>query len=309
MKASLVKTDQTGVPRVAGPPEPRMLKAFARHETFHPRYGWLKKGFDAVVQQPDVFTRPDATVTLGVGKNMVRAIRYWCRAFKLLEEYPRSNTGRLLDARPASFGIKLMGADGWDPYLERAGSLWLLHWMLVRPPCLAPSWSIVLNATSLDVFTESDLVRELRLYCEGEDEWGDVAEQATMGYSLCMLRAGLSSLNSNYRDPYLLAIWSELDDPSVVEDKWFTGYESDPRRLPLTQSGTTIRCVSAGFELSPPPLAGDAERFAVASADRGLDANNLIRLSQVEVDGHRVDTVDRIQVGADIVRSLVAAGL
>ena len=58
----------------------------------------------------------------------------------------------------------------------------------------------------------------------------------------------------------------------------------------------------AGFELSPPPLASDAERFAVACADLGADADNLIRLSQVEVDGYRVDTVDRIQVGADIVR-------
>lgn len=140
-------------------------------------------------------------------------------------------------------------------------------------------------------------------------ELTDGTEQATMGYSLCMLRAGHITLRGYYRDPYLLAIWRELDDPSVVEDKWFSGYESEPRRLPLTHSGTSIRCVPAGFELSPPPLASDAERFAVACAGRGADANNLIRLSQVEVDGHRVDTVDRIQVGADIVRSLVAAGL
>ncbi len=117
------------------------------------------------------------------------------------------------------------------------------------------------------------------------------------------------SLNGYYRDPYLLAIWRELDDPDVVDDKWFTGYENQPRRLPLTRSGTTIRCVPSGFELSPPPLPDDTERFAVACADLGADADNLIRLSQVEVDGGEVDTVDRIQVGADIVRRLVAAGL
>ena len=129
-----------------------------------------------------------------------------------------------------------------------------------------------------------------------------------MGYSLCMLRAGLSSLNSSYRDPYLLAIWRELDDPSVVEDKWFSGYESEPRRLPLTQSGTAIRCVPAGFELTPPE-ANFAELFAAACVEIGSDVDNLVELSQAVVDGHRVDTVDRIQVGADIVRSLVAAGL
>jgi len=136
----------------------------------------------------------------------------------------------------------------------------------------------------------------------------DDTEQAAMGYSLCMLRAGRSALNSYYRDPYLLAIWRQLDDPSVVEDKWFSGYESEPRRLPLTRSGTAIRCVPAGFELTP-PLVTFAELFAAACLGIGADADNLIKLPQVEVDGHWIDTVDRIQVGTDIVRRLVAAGL
>lgn len=48
---------------------------FARHETFHPRFGWLKKGFDRAAIDSEVFLRPDAPVRLGVGKNMVRAIR------------------------------------------------------------------------------------------------------------------------------------------------------------------------------------------------------------------------------------------
>lgn len=135
------------------------------------------------------------------------------------------------------------------------------------------------------------------------------AERTTMGYSLCKLRAGGMMLNGYYRDPYLLAIWRELENPGVVEDTWFIGYEDQPRWLPLTQSGVGIRCVPSGFELSPPQLPDDAERFAVACADLGADADNLIRLSQVEVDGGKVDTVDRIQVGVGIVRRLVAAGL
>ena len=53
---------------------------FARHETFHPRFGWLKKGYDAAVKNNNIFLEEDAAVTLGVGKNMVRSIRYWCSA-------------------------------------------------------------------------------------------------------------------------------------------------------------------------------------------------------------------------------------
>jgi hypothetical protein len=138
----------------------------------------------------------------------------------------------------------------------------------------------------------------------------DGADEARMGYSLCVLRVGRISLGSLYRDPYLLAIRDELDDPSLVEDKWFSGYESEPRRLPLSLSGAAIRCVPAGFELTPPPDATLAELFSAVCAEMDLSAKNLIGVSQVLADdGRLVDTVDRIQVGADTVRALAAAGL
>src|SRR3954470_16673570 len=89
-----------------------VLPAFARSETFHPRYGWLKKGFDAAREMPDVFLRPDATTKLGVGKNMVRAIRYWCLAYKVLEERPNAERPRLRDAFPSEFGRALLSDDG-----------------------------------------------------------------------------------------------------------------------------------------------------------------------------------------------------
>ena len=50
---------------------------FARHETFHPRYGWFRKAYEATADDPAAFTRKDAPVELGVGKNMVKSIRFW----------------------------------------------------------------------------------------------------------------------------------------------------------------------------------------------------------------------------------------
>ncbi len=41
---------------------------FARHETFHPRFGWLKKGFDAATRDPEIFTREDEARNLGGGQ-------------------------------------------------------------------------------------------------------------------------------------------------------------------------------------------------------------------------------------------------
>lgn len=128
---------------------PQVL-AFARHETFHPRFGWLKKGFDRAVQHPGLFLEEDAPVRLGVGKNMVRSIRYWCNAFKLLES-----------DQETFFGDSLLSSVGWDTYLEDPASLWLLHWQLLQPPCYASAWDFAFNAFHRTEFTVEDLFYDL----------------------------------------------------------------------------------------------------------------------------------------------------
>jgi hypothetical protein len=40
-----------------------------------------------------------------------------------------------------------------------------------------------------------------------------------------------------------------------------------------------------------------------------VDADDVVAVSQVDANGRPVDTVDRIQLGADLVRRLVAASL
>jgi len=107
---------------------------FARHETFAPRYGWLKKAYDAALTRPEIFLEPDAPVDLGIGKNMVRAMRYWAEAFKVLDRRPNTQRPRLDEATTTPFGDLLLADDGWDPYLESRASLWLLHWKLLEPP-------------------------------------------------------------------------------------------------------------------------------------------------------------------------------
>jgi hypothetical protein len=54
--------------------QPSSTSVFARHETFHPRFGWLKKGFDQASQDSGIFLREDAPVLLGWGK-------IWCDRF------------------------------------------------------------------------------------------------------------------------------------------------------------------------------------------------------------------------------------
>ncbi|MEZ0071639.1 DUF4007 family protein [Planotetraspora sp. GP83] len=123
---------------------------FNRHETFAPRFGWLHKAYIQVKEVPEIFYQEDAPVRLGVGKNMVNAMRYWSRAFKLTKEYAHSDpSARALLAAPTWRARWLLDEDGADPYLEDTGSLWLLHWWLLssepEAKCLAPSWYIMFN--------------------------------------------------------------------------------------------------------------------------------------------------------------------
>lgn len=125
--------------------EANCLPIFAGHQTFHPRFGWLKKGFDAVSNDPEVFSRPDAPVVLGVGKNMVEAIRFWGQAFKVITSEGKSSHSRSVRYAPTNFGSSLLGDNGLDPYLEDPTSLWLLHWMLCSPTSTAPAWWLFVN--------------------------------------------------------------------------------------------------------------------------------------------------------------------
>jgi hypothetical protein len=162
--------------------------SFARHETFHPRYGWLKKGFDSACEDPGVFLREDATTVLGVGKNMVRAIRYWCTAYKVLKAERREDNFRLYDAYPTEFGKRLLGERGWDPYLEDPASLWILHWELLRTPCTAPAWWAIFNGSGSLEFKDDALLEELRRFRDEHGGWEDIAESSLLKDIHCLLR-------------------------------------------------------------------------------------------------------------------------
>lgn len=93
---------------------------FQGHDTFLCRNNWLKKGYD-FIQAGGNFNDADAVVQLGVGKNMVSAIRYWLKAFGMTDD---TDTLRLV-------AHELLNAEGFDPYIEDTATLWYLHYLLV----------------------------------------------------------------------------------------------------------------------------------------------------------------------------------
>ena len=106
---------------------------FSGHDTFHCRKFWLKKAYD-FVESGKRFADADASLELGVGKNMVTAIRHWAKCFQILDE----------EQQASDLAKKLFADNGWDPYLEDHGSLWLLHYLLVTGK-QASTFDIIFN--------------------------------------------------------------------------------------------------------------------------------------------------------------------
>ncbi len=130
---------------------------FSGHESFQCRHLWLKKGYD-YIRSGKSFSDNDAVVKLGVGKNMVTSIRYWMRAFDLLEKD---------GLKTNEFADYLFGEDGKDPYLEDDASLWLLHHRLVHKG-YATAYSFIFNELRKEKleFSKDNFVKLMKIKIE-----------------------------------------------------------------------------------------------------------------------------------------------
>src|SRR5262245_27563248 len=161
---------------------------FAAHQTFHPRFGWIKKGYDAAVEEPDVFNQPNAPVTLGVGKNMVEAIKAWATATHVIARVRNPARPRMSVALPTPLGRALLDEKtGLDPYLEDPSTLWVLHWQAVSAVTSLPEWWAAFNDFPALEFTENDLQR----FCMDEvasTSWPQPNESSIHKDVDCLLR-------------------------------------------------------------------------------------------------------------------------
>src|SRR5262245_21807802 len=108
--------------------KPGYKPAFSGHETFPPRYGWLKKGYDAVAgadtpkEAKSIFFDDAAIARFGVGKNMVSSMRHWCEAGGVIASTENGD-----GLTPTRFGKAIFADDALDPFMEEDATIWLFH--------------------------------------------------------------------------------------------------------------------------------------------------------------------------------------
>lgn len=160
-----------------------MEPKFSGHETFPLRYGWLFKSANMLNSKGNLSTSSakdvqEAIVELGVGKNMVSAIRYWSEACSIVITLKNDASQSLTDIGrylflPLNSEVSAKGAGiANDPFLERIGSIWLVHFLLNFNEDLLTSYRYFFNISSMQNFDKAKLVydieREIKVLCVKE---------------------------------------------------------------------------------------------------------------------------------------------
>lgn len=114
---------------------------FSGHETFPCRYTWLPKAVNLIKANCQALSDDEESIVeLGIGKNMVKALRFWIQAMNVAKaergkEYVITN-----------FGEIIFGDQGVDRFLEDRRTLWLLHWnLLTQADSNLFAWDFLFN--------------------------------------------------------------------------------------------------------------------------------------------------------------------
>ncbi len=121
---------------------------FSGHESFACKSHWLKRGYEFALAGHN-FNDDEAVVLLGVGKNMVASIRFWMKAFGLINQ-----AGTL-----TSIAHSILSDErGYDPFFENLGSLWLLHFNIINE-----NYATAYRTTFVDYHSQRNIIDKLKL--------------------------------------------------------------------------------------------------------------------------------------------------
>lgn len=169
-----------------------MPMKFRAHDTFFIRKGWISKGMRCVAEKPDVFIAHDENPmdVLGIGANMVKALRYWLQVLGLTVEPDKGK-------RSQSFTELGKLIYEHDTYIEELGTLYLLQYCLASQKHDATAWYFFFNEFSMSEFSREDFVAALQKYIQMNDSENDHAIRSLNDDCQCIINTYLPRHKSN----------------------------------------------------------------------------------------------------------------
>lgn len=126
-----------------------------KHGSFYLRRGWGTKIIDAVKEDNTIFSPNNeqlAVDNIGLGRVMIKALRYWADALGLTKEEKKQSG--IAKEKTALFDM----IDNHDHYFQRIGSLLLMHRNLARNKEKASAWYWAFNELKNQTFTKEEFV-------------------------------------------------------------------------------------------------------------------------------------------------------
>lgn len=169
-----------------------MPMKFRAHDTFFIRKGWLSKGMRCIANKPDVFVSHDENPmdVLGIGANMVKALRYWLQAVGITTE---PNSGKR--AQVFTDLGKIIYEN--DTFIEELGTLYLLQYKLASQQDDATAWYFFFNELTMSEFSKEDFVAAIQKYIKMRDNDTDVAIRSLNDDFQCIINTYLPRYKSN----------------------------------------------------------------------------------------------------------------
>lgn len=134
-----------------------------KHGSFYIRNGWPTKIINAINEDRMIFSpnnELEAVDTIGVGRVMVKAMRYWTSAMGLATE---EKTSQGVACNLTNLGKMLLQH---DPFCQDKGSLWLLHRNLSNNEEQATAWYWAFNVYNSKSFSKDDFCSAFYSYIQ-----------------------------------------------------------------------------------------------------------------------------------------------
>lgn len=137
-----------------------------KHGSFYLRAGWGTKIIQAVEKDEMIFSPANeqmAVDEIGLGRIMIKALRYWAGASGITKE--EKVQGGIAERRTSLFDLMETN----DRYLQKTGSLLLLHRNIALNKENATAWYWAFNELDKQAFTKDEFVDGLHYYLAVND--------------------------------------------------------------------------------------------------------------------------------------------
>lgn len=251
---------------------------FGGHETFALRYSWLTKGYQEFLKNPSVFSDENATVTLGVGVNMVHSIKFWLQACQIIKANPKDFTLSTTEIGRLIFDEK----DGFDPYLEDEATIWLIHWLIASNPQIATAFFWFFNNFHKQEFSQDEATTSLTDF---------VTQNISRKISKNTLKNDISAILRMYgrstSNKKGVVVEEALDSPLVLLQlispstigRSFKSFAADRKNLPTEIFAYALVCYMKSYKRKEVPIKelmySDGNSISLAAVFR-MTENSLI---------------------------------